>query len=154
VKLPGRWNNPLPKALLIAAFAALVLCVAPVAIVSAFVAASGSSTARTAQGAPPNDDSEAVQTTDAPPTITTPAPTLTPHPTPSVTTPRTNRSTATTHPTQHTTTTHTPTSNPTQSGVHPGAFCSPHWAYGHTVTGLLMQCKPSATDPKFRWRKV
>jgi hypothetical protein len=42
----------------------------------------------------------------------------------------------------------------TQTGVHPGAFCSPHWAFGFTSTGVLMQCKPSATDSAFRWRKA
>lgn len=39
-----------------------------------------------------------------------------------------------------------------QSGVHPGAFCSPHLSFGHTNDGTLMQCKPSATDARFRWR--
>jgi hypothetical protein len=42
----------------------------------------------------------------------------------------------------------------TQRGVHPGAFCSPKWSYGLTSAGTLMQCKPSATDSRFRWRKA
>jgi len=33
-----------------------------------------------------------------------------------------------------------------------GSFCSQHWAYGRTKTGLLMQCKPSSTDTRFRRR--
>jgi len=39
-----------------------------------------------------------------------------------------------------------------REGVHPGAFCSPAGAMGHTTTGLLMQCKTSATDSRNRWR--
>lgn len=39
-----------------------------------------------------------------------------------------------------------------QEGVHPGAFCKPAGAFGHTTTGLLMQCKTSATDTRNRWR--
>ncbi|MBB5872061.1 hypothetical protein F4553_005495 [Allocatelliglobosispora scoriae] len=38
------------------------------------------------------------------------------------------------------------------TAVHAGAFCSQHWWFGHTSTGKLMQCKPSATDSRFRWR--
>jgi len=45
-----------------------------------------------------------------------------------------------------------PTTPSYQHGVHPGAFCSPRGAYGYTSTGLLMQCKPSATDSRNRWR--
>lgn len=37
-------------------------------------------------------------------------------------------------------------------GIHPGAFCAEHWAFGLTDNGTLMQCKPSATDSYFRWR--
>ena len=47
-----------------------------------------------------------------------------------------------------------PEPEPTQQGVHPGAFCSPKWAFGLTSSGTLMQCKPSATDTRFRWRQV
>jgi hypothetical protein len=36
--------------------------------------------------------------------------------------------------------------------VHPGAFCSEQWSYGHTSAGTLMRCKTSATDLRFRWR--
>src|SRR5256885_892800 len=45
-----------------------------------------------------------------------------------------------------------PTTPAYQHGVHPGAFCSPRGAYGYTVNGVLMQCKPSATDSRNRWR--
>jgi hypothetical protein len=49
-----------------------------------------------------------------------------------------------------------PQTTPTVEGVHQGAFCaqSQHYWYGHTSTGLLMQCKPSATDTAFRWRQA
>jgi hypothetical protein len=43
---------------------------------------------------------------------------------------------------------------PAQQGVHPGAFCAEHWAYGYTVDHVRMQCKTSATDSRFRWRKA
>ena len=33
-----------------------------------------------------------------------------------------------------------PTTQTTYSGVHPGAFCSQHWAYGRTSAGTLMRC--------------
>ena len=38
--------------------------------------------------------------------------------------------------------------------VTPGAFRSEHGRYGHTSTGLLMQCVTSATDARFRWRSA
>jgi hypothetical protein len=44
------------------------------------------------------------------------------------------------------------TTKPPVKGVHPGAFCSPKGAFGLTTTGKLMQCKPSATDTRNRWR--
>lgn len=37
-------------------------------------------------------------------------------------------------------------------GVHPGAFCSQHWQYGHTNNGTLMRCTTTAEDSRFRWR--
>jgi hypothetical protein len=45
-----------------------------------------------------------------------------------------------------------PTTPSYRHGVHPGAFCAPRGAFGYTTTGLLMQCKPSATDTRNRWR--
>jgi hypothetical protein len=45
---------------------------------------------------------------------------------------------------------HTTTHKPAQmAGVHPGAFCSPAGAYGHTAKGTLMQCKGPGQP---RWR--
>ena len=35
--------------------------------------------------------------------------------------------------------------------VHPGAFCAPHGAHGHTSTGLSMTCK-RASDGRYRWK--
>lgn len=49
------------------------------------------------------------------------------------------------------------TSTPATSGgsvVHPGAYCSPRGAYGRTSAGTLMQCKPSDTDTRNRWRRA
>ena len=43
---------------------------------------------------------------------------------------------------------------PASGAVHPGAFCAPAGAFGHTVDGTLMECKPSATDARNRWRKA
>ncbi|MCU1472250.1 HNH endonuclease family protein [Amnibacterium sp.] len=36
--------------------------------------------------------------------------------------------------------------------VHPGAFCSPQGATGHTAKGTPMTCRTSATDTRDRWR--
>lgn len=38
--------------------------------------------------------------------------------------------------------------------VHPGAFCSEHWQYGHTSAGTLMRCTTTSTDSRFRWRSA
>jgi len=46
----------------------------------------------------------------------------------------------------------TATTPSTSYGVTPGAFFAEHYAYGYTSAGTLMQCKPSATDTRFRWR--
>jgi hypothetical protein len=48
----------------------------------------------------------------------------------------------------------TKTTAPVRTGVHPGAFCSPRGAFGLTNAGTLMQCKPSPTDSRNRWRKA
>jgi hypothetical protein len=37
--------------------------------------------------------------------------------------------------------------------VHPGAFCSPEGATGHTTAGTAMVCEP-ATDGRDRWRSA
>lgn len=100
------------------------------------------------------------------PKTTTPAPTATtalstsgspaPAPAPATTAPAAPVVAATTHQPAPPPTTKTPPAPPTtpsyQRGVHPGAFCSPRGAFGYTVTGVLMQCKPSATDSRNRWR--
>lgn len=44
--------------------------------------------------------------------------------------------------------------SPVTYAVHPGAFCSEHWRYGHTSTGTLMRCTTTATDSHFRWRSA
>jgi hypothetical protein len=50
------------------------------------------------------------------------------------------------------------TSSPTGSSsaevVHPGSFCSTEGARGVTSAGTPMVCKPSAKDPRLRWRKA
>jgi hypothetical protein len=40
----------------------------------------------------------------------------------------------------------------TVDGVHPGAFCSPEGALGHTVKGTLMRCSFKAGQSRARWR--
>jgi hypothetical protein len=73
-----------------------------------------------------------------PPTgaVATAAPTKTPAPAPKPTTKK-------------------PTAPPTVSGaVHSGAYCSQHGSYGYTIDHVLMQCKTSATDTRYRWRKA
>lgn len=39
-----------------------------------------------------------------------------------------------------------------QTNVHPGAFCSNHFAQVITSTGKLMICTTSSTDSAWRWR--
>jgi hypothetical protein len=51
------------------------------------------------------------------------------------------------HPTAHRTT----QDPPTAGNVHPGAFCTPAGAYGHTSSGTLMQCKGPGQP---RWRRA
>jgi hypothetical protein len=52
-----------------------------------------------------------------------------------------------------------PTPPPTQSSppdsglVHPGAFCAPQGATGHTTAGTAMVCEP-ASDGRNRWRSA
>jgi hypothetical protein len=46
------------------------------------------------------------------------------------------------------------TGSPVNYAVHPGAFCSEHWQYGHTSAGTLMRCTTTATDSRFRWRSA
>jgi hypothetical protein len=38
------------------------------------------------------------------------------------------------------------------ANVHPGAFCSPEGAIGHTSTGTLMRCTRKAGEDRPRWR--
>jgi hypothetical protein len=47
-----------------------------------------------------------------------------------------------------------PSSSPPDEGVvHPGAFCSPEGATGHTTAGTPMVCEP-ASDGRDRWRSA
>ena len=45
-----------------------------------------------------------------------------------------------------------PTTPSRQTGVHPGAFCSPVGALGTTVKGTLMRCSVKNGDDRARWR--
>ncbi|MEU4237099.1 hypothetical protein [Actinoplanes sp. NPDC026619] len=49
-----------------------------------------------------------------------------------------------------------PTTKPTAGGqaVHPGAFCSPEGATGHTTKGTLMRCTLKSGEDRARWRKA
>ncbi|MGI5181104.1 hypothetical protein ACQEVZ_32830 [Dactylosporangium sp. CA-152071] len=38
------------------------------------------------------------------------------------------------------------------NNVHPGAFCSPEGAIGHTSTGTLMRCTRKPGEDRARWR--
>lgn len=44
-----------------------------------------------------------------------------------------------------------PTSAPDEGTVHPGSFCSPQGATGHTTAGTPMVCEP-ASDGRDRWQ--
>jgi len=96
----------------------------------------------------------------------TPTPTLRPRPTPRRTPPTSTRTEGptTTAPTTTTTTTTMPppaAAVPTRTTIAvptglriatPGAFCTPEGALGVTVTGTVMRCTRTATDPRDRWR--
>ncbi|QDP98764.1 DUF1524 domain-containing protein [Microlunatus elymi] len=41
-----------------------------------------------------------------------------------------------------------------QGVVHPGAFCAPAGATGHTAKGTPMECKTKPGDPRNRWRSA
>ena len=47
-----------------------------------------------------------------------------------------------------------PPPSPDMGVVHPGAFCSPAGATGHTAKGTAMICRTSATDSRDRWRSA
>lgn len=47
-----------------------------------------------------------------------------------------------------------PVSHPDLGVVHPGAFCAPEGATGHTTRGTPMTCKTSSTDSRARWRSA
>ncbi|MEV6493068.1 hypothetical protein AB0M20_31265 [Actinoplanes sp. NPDC051633] len=77
-------------------------------------------------------------------------------PSPSKTTARPKRTTPPTRPT-----TTRPKPEPTntrtassQSGVRPGAFCSPEGARGTTSKGTRMRCTAKAGEDRARWRKA
>lgn len=90
-----------------------------------------------ALGGFPDDNPPAPPQPVAPPTPAMPAPTSSPAPGPAPVPPVAPPSINTPAPVQ---------------GVHPGAFCSPTGAIGHTSAGTLMVCRPSATDTRARWR--
>ena len=46
-----------------------------------------------------------------------------------------------------------PSSPPDEGTVHPGAFCSPEGATGHTTAGTPMVCEP-ASDGRDRWQSA
>jgi outer membrane biosynthesis protein TonB len=78
-------------------------------------------------------------------------PTVKPKPKPTVkSTPKSTTKRTTSKPT----TKPKPSPKPTPAihGVHPGAFCSQHWAIGYTSAGTRMRCETTATDTRFRWR--
>ena len=86
----------------------------------------------------------------------TPTPRSRPTPTPRRTAPTTAPTTSTT-----TSTSAPAASVPTRTTIAvptglrvatPGAFCAPEGALGMTVTGAVMHCVRTATDPRDRWR--
>ena len=147
-QLPGRLNAPLPKAFVMigSVVGLLVLLCCGVGTAGALLSPSGDPLPSRGSTTP----AWVGTTTSAAPTATSAAPTLPPTPAASTssgaTVPQPQKTTGAPHP--------PPTTAAPQQGVHPGAFCSPHWAFGYTVGGVLMQCKPSATDTKFRWRQA
>jgi hypothetical protein len=147
-------NKPLPKILIIVVTSLLTLCCG-IGIVSAALGGGANSDAK---NGPDRATPQAVDPTSTVPVnvaapTTGPTTTSAPAPAPTIAT-TTKPPTPKTSITTKKPTTTTTTSATIYKNVHPGAFCSPHWAYGRTSTGVPMQCKPSTTDSRFRWRKV
>jgi hypothetical protein len=144
---------------LLSALALVVLCCGGVAIVNALVSPSKPDVNSAAQSTPDarqlaGDPSTTHDPTGALTAPAEPSPTAAPS-----TTSASPRSAATRKPVVKPTT-KKPVPKPTKAkppvgkGVYPGAFCSPRGAFGTTNAGTLMQCKPSATDTRNRWRKA
>ncbi|MEU8819846.1 hypothetical protein [Actinoplanes sp. NPDC048796] len=47
-----------------------------------------------------------------------------------------------------------PADSDSVKNVHPGAFCSPEGAHGHTPAGTLMKCSSKSGDTRARWRRA
>jgi hypothetical protein len=43
---------------------------------------------------------------------------------------------------------------PPARAVHPGAYCTPEGATGHTTAGTLMRCTRKAGETRARWRRA
>src|SRR5262249_12302272 len=95
--------------------------------------------------APPSSTA-AITSTPAQPPLPVASPTRAKTPTPTATPRRTTtpRPTPTSKPTRSPTP--KPSPAPTLHGVHPGAFCSQHYAYGLTSTGKLERCITKVGD--------
>jgi hypothetical protein len=104
---------------------------------------------------PPPAEAATTETTDATQATeaaTTAATTATPKPRPTTKpVPKATSKKPTPKPT-----TKKPTPKPTggngQQGVHPGAFCKPEGATGHTAKGTRMRCTRKAGEDQPRWR--
>lgn len=84
----------------------------------------------------------AAPTTRAPaPRTVAPAPTTRPKPAPTTVRPKPAPTRTTPPP-------------PPAAAVHPGAFCSPEGATGHTAKGTLMRCTRKPGEDRARWRKA
>jgi hypothetical protein len=147
---PPRRRLPLGRLIALVVLGVVVLCVGGTAAIGAIVV--GASPSPTAGGR--HQFVDPVATTPGPTSAIVPAE----QPTPTTAAPRkavpaVAPATTKARPKPAT---HKPTPSPTaaapRKGVHPGAFCSPKGALGYTSTGKLMQCKPSATDTRNRWR--
>jgi type IV secretory pathway VirB10-like protein len=139
----ARKFSPLKIVLLVGALF-IVVCVAPVTLIATLGGKAPANPQPTQSAEQRSTLSVTAAGTTAPPTTAT---TL-PEPTTAAAPPPPPPTTTTEPPNTE------PAPEPTQQGVTPGAFCSPHYAYGLTVKSVLMQCKPSATDTRFRWRAV
>jgi outer membrane biosynthesis protein TonB len=151
-------NVSRPKALLLglAVVGALVAGCQPTSPAADGTSAPAATTDATTDPAlaDPTDPAAGPTTVEPPATV---APTTRP-PATTAAKPATTKKPAT-HPTTHKPTpkpkptTRKPTTKPPAAGaVHPGAFCSPEGATGHTSKGTLMRCTRKAGEKQARWR--
>lgn len=146
------------KIVLLSVVAMMVLCVGGLATLGAIIGDPKAKDAASTSGTP----NSFVEAPSVAPTTEEAAPVEKPSPTVAPTTVKAQPKPAVTHrvvpkpkpATKKPKPKPTKTTPSTKKGVHPGAFCSPGGALGHTSKGTLMRCTLKAGEDRARWRKA